>query len=121
MRAFRCGWLSPGPGSGRTPSAVPGARCPGLGWWASPTRTGTKLVDWDAKRGMVKVNPIAAWTQDVVDAYIAEHQVPVNPLFEIGYGSIGCMPCTEPTAPGEDARSGRWRGRDKTECGLHVS
>jgi phosphoadenosine phosphosulfate reductase len=85
----------------------------------SATRTGTRLVDWDAKRGMVKVNPMAAWTQDVVDAYIAEHQVPVNPLFELGYGSIGCAPCTRPVAPGEDARAGRWAGRGKTECGIH--
>ena len=85
----------------------------------SPTRAGTKLVDWDAKRGMVKVNPMAAWTQDVVDAYIAEHQIPVNPLFEIGYGSIGCAPCTRPVAPGEDARAGRWAGKNKIECGIH--
>jgi len=86
----------------------------------SATRAATKLVDWDAKRGMVKVNPMAAWTQDVVDAYIAEHQVPVNPLFELGYGSIGCEPCTRPVAPGEDPRAGRWAGRGKTECGIHT-
>ena len=86
----------------------------------SPTRAGTRLVDWDAKRGMVKVNPMAAWTQDVVDAYIDEHQVPVNPLFELGYGSIGCAPCTRPVAPGEDPRAGRWAGSNKTECGLHT-
>jgi phosphoadenosine phosphosulfate reductase len=86
----------------------------------SPTRAGTRLVDWDAKRGMVKVNPIAAWDQADVDGYIAEHQVPVNPLFELGYGSIGCEPCTRPVAPGEDPRAGRWAGRGKTECGLHT-
>jgi phosphoadenosine phosphosulfate reductase len=86
----------------------------------SPTRSGTRVVDWDAKRGMVKVNPLAAWTQDDVDAYIAEHQVPVNPLQEIGYASIGCAPCTRPVAPGEDPRAGRWAGRGKTECGLHL-
>jgi phosphoadenosine phosphosulfate reductase len=86
----------------------------------SATRTGTRLVDWDAKRGMVKVNPLAAWTQDVVDTYIAEHQIPVNPLFELGYGSIGCAPCTRPVAPGEDPRSGRWAGSNKTECGIHT-
>jgi phosphoadenosine phosphosulfate reductase len=85
----------------------------------APTRAGTRLVDWDAKRGMVKVNPIAAWTQDDVDTYVAEHQVPVNPLFELGYGSIGCAPCTRPVAPGEDARAGRWAGKNKIECGLH--
>ena len=86
----------------------------------SPTRAGTRLVDWDAKRGMVKVNPIAAWTQDDVDAYIERHQVPVNPLFELGYGSIGCAPCTRPVQPGEDPRAGRWAGRGKTECGIHT-
>ena len=86
----------------------------------APTRAGTRLVDWDAKRGMVKVNPIAAWTQDDVDAYIARHQVPVNPLFELGYGSIGCAPCTRPVQPGEDPRAGRWAGRGKTECGIHT-
>ena len=86
----------------------------------SPSRAGTKVVDWDAKRGMVKVNLLAAWTQDDVDAYVVEHQVPVNPLQEIGYASIGCAPCTRPVAPGEDPRAGRWAGRGKTECGLHV-
>jgi phosphoadenosine phosphosulfate reductase len=86
----------------------------------SPTRAGTRVVDWDAKRGMVKVNPLAAWTQEHVDAYTAEHQVPVNPLQEIGYASIGCAPCTRPVAPGEDPRAGRWAGRGKTECGLHL-
>ncbi|MGY1838926.1 MULTISPECIES: phosphoadenylyl-sulfate reductase [unclassified Modestobacter] len=84
------------------------------------TRGGTKVVDWDAKRGMVKVNPLAAWTQEHVDAYIAEHQVPVNPLQEIGYASIGCAPCTRPVAPGEDPRAGRWAGKNKVECGLHA-
>jgi phosphoadenosine phosphosulfate reductase len=83
-------------------------------------RADTRIVDWDAKRGMVKVNPLAAWSQDDVDAYVAEHQVPVNPLYEIGYASIGCAPCTRPVAPGEDPRAGRWAGRGKTECGLHT-
>jgi phosphoadenosine phosphosulfate reductase len=86
----------------------------------SVTRTATKVVDWDAKRGMVKVNPLAAWTQDDVDAYIAVHQIPVNPLQEIGYASIGCEPCTRPVAPGEDPRAGRWAGKNKVECGLHT-
>ena len=85
----------------------------------SATRTATKVVDWDARRGMVKVNPLAAWTQSDVDTYVAEHEVPVNPLFELGYGSIGCQPCTRPVAPGEDPRAGRWAGRNKVECGLH--
>lgn len=85
----------------------------------SPSRAGTRLVDWDAKREMIKVNPLAAWTQADVDAYVDEHQVPVNPLVEIGFASIGCAPCTRPVAPGEDARAGRWAGRSKTECGIH--
>jgi phosphoadenosine phosphosulfate reductase len=84
------------------------------------TRKNVKVVEWDEQRGMVKLNPIAAWTQDDVDAYVERHQVPVNPLFELGYGSIGCAPCTRPVAPGEDPRAGRWAGRNKTECGLHT-
>jgi phosphoadenosine phosphosulfate reductase len=86
----------------------------------SPSRAGTRLVDWDAKRGMVKVNPIAAWTQEHVDDYLEQHRIPVNPLFELGYASIGCAPCTRPVAAGEDPRAGRWAGRNKTECGLHT-
>ena len=85
----------------------------------SPSRAGTRVVDWDAKREMIKINPLAAWTQDDVDSYVAEHQVPVNPLVELGFASIGCAPCTRPVAPGEDARAGRWAGRNKTECGIH--
>jgi phosphoadenosine phosphosulfate reductase len=77
-------------------------------------------VDWDDKRGMLKINPLAAWTQDVVDRYVAEHGVPVNPLVELGYASIGCAPCTRPVAAGEDPRAGRWAGRSKTECGIHA-
>ncbi|MFV0318754.1 MAG: phosphoadenylyl-sulfate reductase [Microthrixaceae bacterium] len=72
-------------------------------------------------RGLVKVNPLANWTaQDVAD-YIAQHDVPVNPLTLQGYPSIGCQPCTQPVADGEDPRSGRWAGREKTECGLHLA
>jgi phosphoadenosine phosphosulfate reductase len=86
----------------------------------SPTRRDTKVVDWDAKREMIKINPLAAWTEADVDAYIAEHQVPVNPLRELGFASIGCAPCTRAVAPGEDPRAGRWAGRGKTECGIHT-
>jgi phosphoadenosine phosphosulfate reductase len=85
----------------------------------SPSRADTRLVDWDAKREMVKINPLVAWTQDDVDAYVAKHQVPVNPLVDLGFASIGCAPCTRAVAPGEDARAGRWAGRSKTECGIH--
>jgi phosphoadenosine phosphosulfate reductase len=71
-------------------------------------------------RGLVKVNPLANWTDLDVQGYIADHDVPVNPLLDQGYLSIGCQPCTQlPSDPG-DARSGRWAGRDKTECGLHM-
>ncbi len=71
-------------------------------------------------RGLVKVNPIATWTDLDVQGYIADHDVAVNPLTLQGYPSIGCMPCTSKVAEGEDARAGRWRGQGKTECGLHV-
>jgi phosphoadenosine phosphosulfate reductase len=84
------------------------------------TRRDTQVVEWDAKRGKVKVNPIATWTQADVDAYVDKHGVLVNPLAYDGYPSIGCAPCTHRVAPGEDPRSGRWSGQAKTECGLHV-
>ncbi|MFI6685498.1 phosphoadenylyl-sulfate reductase [Streptomyces sp. NPDC050485] len=85
----------------------------------SPTRANTPVVGWDEKRQKVKVSPIARWTQDDVDAYIAEHGVITNLLLMDGYPSIGCAPCTRRVAEGEDARAGRWAGRNKTECGLH--
>ena len=85
----------------------------------APTRAGTPTVTWDDKFGLVKVNPIAAWTDEDMDAYIAEHAILVNPLVEAGYPSIGCAPCTVKPLPGADPRSGRWAGRAKTECGLH--
>ena len=86
----------------------------------APSRAQTKVVEWDAKRAKVKVNPIAAWTQDDLDTYVAEKAILVNPLADDGYPSIGCAPCTHRVAPGEDPRSGRWRGSQKTECGLHL-
>ncbi|MEU2551601.1 phosphoadenylyl-sulfate reductase [Streptomyces sp. NPDC014684] len=85
----------------------------------SPTRANTPVVGWDEKRRKVKVSPIARWTQDDVDAYVAEHGVLTNPLLTDGYPSIGCAPCTRRVLEGEDARAGRWAGRAKTECGLH--
>ncbi|MCU1590704.1 MAG: cysH [Frankiales bacterium] len=84
------------------------------------TRRDTQVVEWDEKRGKVKVNPLATWTQADVDAYIDRHGILVNPLAYDGYPSIGCAPCTHRVAPGEDPRSGRWSGQAKTECGLHV-
>lgn len=84
------------------------------------TRTNVGVVQWDARKQMVKVNPIARWTQEDVDTYMAEHGVLVNPLRYEDYLSIGCAPCTQPVAEGEDPRSGRWAGMGKTECGIHV-
>jgi phosphoadenosine phosphosulfate reductase len=86
----------------------------------APTRTDITVVGWDAKRGKVKLNPLAAWTQDDVDAYVEEHHVVLNPLRQAGYASIGCAPCTRAVAPGEDPRAGRWSGTSKIECGLHT-
>jgi phosphoadenosine phosphosulfate reductase len=83
------------------------------------TRTGAKVVEWDGKRNMVKLNPMATWTQDDVDNYIEQNQILVNPLLFDGYPSVGCAPCTRRVAAGEDPRSGRWAGLSKTECGLH--
>ncbi|WP_018335534.1 phosphoadenylyl-sulfate reductase [Actinomycetospora chiangmaiensis] len=85
----------------------------------APTRANTPLVTWDERHGLAKVNPIAHWTDEQMDAYIAEHAVLVNPLVGEGYPSIGCQPCTAKPAPGADPRSGRWAGFTKTECGLH--
>ncbi|GAC1538376.1 MAG: phosphoadenylyl-sulfate reductase [Acidimicrobiales bacterium] len=84
----------------------------------APTRANAPIVARDL-RGLIKVNPLANWTDRDVDGYIADHDIPVNPLLSQGYLSIGCMPCTKAVAPGEDPRSGRWSGQDKTECGLH--
>jgi phosphoadenosine phosphosulfate reductase len=85
----------------------------------SPSRAATPLVEWDAKRSMVKVNPIVAWSDDELERYVEANGVIANPLLQLGYPSIGCEPCTRAVAPGEDARAGRWSGRTKTECGLH--
>jgi len=87
----------------------------------SPTRANTPVVHYEPSRGKVKVNPLAAWTESDVDAYIERYDVPVNALLKMGYGSVGCWPCTRRTAPGEDARAGRWPMFDKTECGLHAA
>jgi phosphoadenosine phosphosulfate reductase len=86
----------------------------------SPTRTGTKEVEWDVKRQMVKVNPIARWSQEDVDTYIADNGVLINPLHYDNYTSIGCAPCTRRILDGEDPRAGRWAGLGKTECGIHL-
>ena len=86
----------------------------------APTRAQAPIVSWDVQRGMVKVNALATWTPLDLAVYAAEHDLPAHPLAERGYPSIGCWPCTKPVAPGDDPRSGRWAGLDKTECGLHA-
>ena len=86
----------------------------------SAARATTPVLAYDAKRDMVKLNPIAAWSDEQVEDYIADNGILVNPLLSDGYGSIGCAPCTRRLLPGEDARAGRWAGTNKTECGLNV-
>jgi phosphoadenosine phosphosulfate reductase len=85
-----------------------------------PTRAGAPIVSWDQTFGLVKVNPLATWTDDDIAAHLTDHDLPVHPLIPRGYRSIGCAPTTRPVAIGEDARAGRWSGLDKSECGLHV-
>jgi phosphoadenosine phosphosulfate reductase len=82
----------------------------------SPSRAGAATLEWDAGRGIVKVNPIVAWTDDDVARYVVEHNIIVNPLRDKGFDSIGCAPCTLPGA----GRSGRWAGSGRLECGLHL-
>jgi phosphoadenosine phosphosulfate reductase len=84
------------------------------------SRRETRVVEFDEKRQMVKVNPIVGWTTEQVDEYIAANGVLVNPLVYDGYPSIGCRTCTMRVAPGADPRSGRWAGTGKTECGIHA-
>jgi phosphoadenosine phosphosulfate reductase len=86
----------------------------------APTRANTPLITYDEKFGLVKINPIAAWSDEDMQAYIDANGVLVNPLVAEGYPSIGCAPCTAKPAPGADPRSGRWAGTGKIECGLHV-
>jgi phosphoadenosine phosphosulfate reductase len=85
----------------------------------SSTRAVTQLVQWSARHGLLKINPLAFWSEREVWSYIVAHDVPYNPLLDRGYPSIGCMPCTRPTSGG-DARAGRWAGSAKTECGIHL-
>ena len=93
--------------------------------WRGPTADGHSVetglpVQWDAKFGLVKVNPLINWDEKRVWAYIFANEVPYNPLHDHGYPSIGCTNCTKPVNPGDDPRSGRWAGLDKNECGLHT-
>jgi phosphoadenosine phosphosulfate reductase len=87
----------------------------------SPTRANAPLISFDEAFKLVKVNPLAAWTDADMQSYIEEHGVLVNTLVDEGYPSIGCAPCTAKPIEGADPRSGRWQGLTKTECGLHAS
>ena len=84
-------------------------------------RADTPVLGWEERFEVAKVSPLAAWNADQIEEYVREHDVPLNPLLDMGYRSIGCEPQTRPVAPGEDARAGRWAGLDKTECGLHLA
>jgi phosphoadenosine phosphosulfate reductase len=85
-----------------------------------PTRANAPVASFDPVRNLVKINPLASFSDDDLLTYEKIYELPVNPLRERGYPSIGCWPCTRPVAPGEDKRAGRWAGNAKTECGLHV-
>ncbi|MGH9881773.1 MAG: phosphoadenylyl-sulfate reductase, partial [Pyrinomonadaceae bacterium] len=85
----------------------------------SPTRATARIVEWDDQFGLIKINPLAAWSASDVWNYITRHDVPYNSLHDQGYPSIGCVPCTTPVQIGETQRSGRWRNIAKSECGLH--
>ena len=85
----------------------------------SPSRAGTPKVAWSERYGVWKINPLADWDEKRVAAYIVVNEIPYNPLHDVGYRSIGCIPCTRPTRPEEEERAGRWSGSDKLECGIH--
>lgn len=87
----------------------------------APTRANAPLISWDKAFGLVKINPLAAWSDEDMQAYIDANGILVNPLVDEGYPSIGCAPCTNKPVEGADPRSGRWLGQSKTECGLHAS
>lgn len=85
----------------------------------TPARARAPIVEREPRYGVVKINPLARWSAADVWRLVGEHDVPYNPLHDEGYPSIGCHPCTSPVADGEEPRAGRWRGREKQECGLH--
>ena len=87
---------------------------------AFQSSTRSALPRFEIEEGRLKVNPLADWDRARLDAYMVEHDLPAHPLVEQGYPSIGCSPCTTKVAPGEDPRSGRWKGWDKVECGIHT-
>jgi phosphoadenosine phosphosulfate reductase len=87
----------------------------------APTRANAQKIEWDARFGLFKLNPLADWTSSQVWQYIHEQHLSYNPLHDRGYPSIGCTHCTRAVAPGQDPRAGRWAGTGKVECGLHVA
>ena len=84
------------------------------------TRADAKRVEWSERYGVWKVQPVVDWDAKRVQAYIHVNEIPYNPLHDVGYRSIGCIPCTRPTSPEEEERAGRWAGSDKLECGIHL-
>jgi phosphoadenosine phosphosulfate reductase len=84
-------------------------------------RASAKKVEWDARFGLVKINPLADWNSAKIWDYVRKHDVPYNILHDLNHPSIGCTHCTRAVLPGEDARAGRWAGFKKTECGLHAA
>ena len=86
----------------------------------APTRQNAPILSYDESWGMVKINPMATWTDQDVMGYAKDHGIPQHPLLSQGYLSIGCAPTTRPVAIGEDPRAGRWADSDKVECGLHI-
>ena len=96
----------------------------GLDAWISGRKafqsvTRQNLPRFEIEDGRLKINPLGDWTKDDLEAYFEEHDLPRHPLEALGYLSVGCQPCTSTVTPGEDPRAGRWRGWDKTECGIH--
>ena len=88
---------------------------------AFQSKTRNALPRFEIGEGRLKVNPLADWDKLRIEGYTAQHNLPAHPLVAAGYPSIGCSPCTSKVAPGEDARSGRWKGWDKVECGIHTA
>jgi phosphoadenosine phosphosulfate reductase len=83
-------------------------------------RAALEPIEAEPGTGRLKLNPLATWDAQRIEAYRAAHDLPAHPLVAKGYRSIGCASCTRPTRPGEPARAGRWFGIDKTECGIHL-
>ncbi len=95
----------------------------GLRRQQSQDRSSIEFVEWDSERGLLKINPLADWTEEQISEIVAEHDIPINPLHARGFPSIGCQPCTRAIKPGENERAGRWwwEQQDTRECGLHVA